>query len=346
MAKLSDNGFNKYAVQQKYISNDFGMTWEATPYFRMGNLIEKESVDCGFEPEPQDIIIREEVFYSIPYCNGYNRVKDKTTHYYSGYTKDNMVEYDRRTEVILIEENSTQCGYIIPTDPIDKEPIYREETFESEPICSGYNSVKNVTKKYYSGYTDEEMVEYSSTTEVVIIEENSEGCGYVPPIDTICETQFEMNGEMISIEIIGDIEYNQNYSSTTKVVIGDCVNNIYFAAFYEFPNLTSVTIPNTVTDIGNSAFWGCNNLTSINIPDSVTSIGESAFNECTNLSTITIGSGITEIGETAFILCTSLTSITYNGTTEQWQAITKGDNWKYGVPSTCIIHCTNGDLSI
>lgn len=110
--------------------------------------------------------------------------------------------------------------------------------------------------------------------------------------------------------------------------------------------LLSVTLPNSVTTIGNYTFFNCSSLTSITIPNSVTSIGNSAFAYCSSLTSITIPDGVTIIGMGAFQDCRSLSSITYNGTKTRWNAITKGTIWKLGVPTSCIVHCTDGDMAI
>ena len=108
----------------------------------------------------------------------------------------------------------------------------------------------------------------------------------------------------------------------------------------------TITFNDVVTYIGNKAFQGCSGLTSIDIPNSVTSIGDYAFYSCSGLTSITIPNSVTRIGNYAFQGCSSLTSINYDGTTTQWVAITKGSNWKYEVPSNCMVHCTDGDIAI
>ena len=85
----------------------------------------------------------------------------------------------------------------------------------------------------------------------------------------------------------------------------------------------TITFNGDVTRIGNYALQYCSGLTSIDIPNSVTSIGNYALQ-----------------------YCRGLTSINYDGTTTQWVAITKGSNWKDGVPSNCMVHCTDGDIAI
>ena len=154
----------------------------------------------------------------------------------------------------------------------------------------------------------------------------------------------------------------------TGITIPDGVTSIGYATFYSCTGLTSITIPDGVTSIGSSAFFGCTGLTSITIPDSVTSIGQYAFyntawynNQPDGLvyagkvaykykgtmpsnTSIVLKEGTLGIGSFAFDGCTGLTSITFNGTKTQWRAINKGYNWKYNVPNTCKIVCTDGTI--
>jgi hypothetical protein len=59
----------------------------------------------------------------------------------------------------------------------------------------------------------------------------------------------------------------------------------------------------------------------------VMSIGGRAFYECISLANIHIPSSVASIEVQAFNECTSLTSITFEGTKEQWNAISKGSGW-------------------
>ena len=82
----------------------------------------------------------------------------------------------------------------------------------------------------------------------------------------------------------------------------------------------------------------------IKFDNSVTYIGNTAFIG-SSLTSITIGESVTSIGGYAFAGCETLTSITYEGTQEQWNAISKGDDWNINVPAT-VVNCTDGDVEI
>lgn len=86
--------------------------------------------------------------------------------------------------------------------------------------------------------------------------------------------------------------------------------------------ITGVLIPDSIANIGYCAFYGCMSLTSIEIPESVTSMGDSAFYNCRGLA-----------------------SITFNGTTVQWNSITKGANWNKRVPAT-YVQCSDGQVAL
>ena len=85
-------------------------------------------------------------------------------------------------------------------------------------------------------------------------------------------------------------------------------------------------IPGSVTTIGEAAFYRCIGLTSIVIPNGVTSIGAAAFNSCSTLKSIVISDSVTFIGNEAFRNCDGLETVYYEGTEQDWDAMTIGDN--------------------
>ena len=92
-------------------------------------------------------------------------------------------------------------------------------------------------------------------------------------------------------------------------------------------------------------FEYCTSLTSVAIPNSVTSIGDDAFYDCTSLASVTIPNSVTSIGNRAFANCTHLSSIGFDGTTDEWNAITKGNEWKDDAPAT-EVQCSNGVVTL
>ena len=92
------------------------------------------------------------------------------------------------------------------------------------------------------------------------------------------------------------------------------------------------------------AYHGTN--TELVLPSYITKISQYAFYNCSGLTSVTIGNSVTSIGYDAFYNCTSLTSITFNGTIAQWNAISKGNDWKRDVPKECKVICTDGTVNI
>ncbi len=140
------------------------------------------------------------------------------------------------------------------------------------------------------------------------------------------------NLESITVES-GNTHYHSEdnclIETASKTLVVGCKNSV-------------IPSDGTVTAIGDSAFSGCRGLTSITIPNGVTSIGEYAFFSCKNLTSITIPESVTRIDFGAFYNCSDLTNITYYGTKSQWRVFVEAGI--KGLPSGCIIHCTDGDL--
>ena len=136
-----------------------------------------------------------------------------------------------------------------------------------------------------------------------------------------------------------------NCSSLASIEIPNSVTSIGEYAFYNCRSLTSIEIPNSVTSIGERAFYDCASLTSIEIPNSVTSIGDYAFRYCCSLTSVTIGNSVTSIGKSAFNYCLSLKNIKYNGTKAEWERISKGIDWDYGIKANYVT-CSDGVVYI
>lgn len=106
--------------------------------------------------------------------------------------------------------------------------------------------------------------------------------------------------------------------------------------------VTDLVIPEGVTEIKPFAFQNCTQLTSVTIPSTVTTIGDKAFRYCENIKTVNIPNSVKNINDQAFFNCSALTDINFDGTTTEWQGITK--NYWLNPTGQCTIHCTNGKL--
>lgn len=123
----------------------------------------------------------------------------------------------------------------------------------------------------------------------------------------------------------------------TSFTIPNGVTGIANGAFENCRNLTGITIPKGAKSIGDDVFSNCEGLTSITIPDSVTSIGSSAFYECIALTSAVIPNTVTSIGNNAFLNRNKLKDVYYDGSAEDWIAISKGEN--YSIADDIITYC-------
>lgn len=193
-------------------------------------------------------------------------------------------------------------------------------------------------------------------------------------VTTIENYAFQYCSSLKNVEILGHITSMGLYaflecSQLTNLSIANGISSMGTHAFLNCVNLKTVNILDGETNLGNYAFYNCNSLTSVNIAKGKTTIGEYSFLNCNNLTdinlsnettvlnryafcncksitNITIPNSVKNIKECVFYNCDALNSITFNGTKAQWNAIEKSSNWKNQVTSSCVIHCTDGDMPI
>ena len=133
-------------------------------------------------------------------------------------------------------------------------------------------------------------------------------------------------------------------SSLKSIVIPNSINEICGDTFFYCKSLTSITIPDSVTSIGGNAFQGCSSLISITIPSSVTSIGGYTFSGCSSLISVTIPNSVTIISGLMFDYCPSLKSVNFEGTIEEWNAISNKSSWNSSTGSFTV-YCTDGEIT-
>ena len=242
--------------------------------------------------------------------------------------------------------------------------LYYKVTSNSTPYTA---EVSKLSKKSRLTTLDiPEMVDYKGTTYTVtsLREKAFRKSQYLTSVsipntvESMGDYCFEASGHLQIVTLpssLLDISAGafKGCTSLSTINIPSSVNSIGYMAFYNCTSLTTIDIPSSVNSIGFSTFSGCTSLSTINIPSSVNSIGFGAFSDCTSLSTIYIPNNLTDLQLFTFSRCTSLKSIIipnsvtkigwgvfsgckflkkiiYQGTSQQWQQITKHEKWREG----------------
>lgn len=195
---------------------------------------------------------------------------------------------------------------------------------------------------------------------------------YLGNVSSIPQRTF-MNTAIENVVIPNTVSYIGEYAfyncaSLKNVVFeeGSTCTIIQGYAFFECPNLISFTGCDALETIEENAFekseltnlteftfsdsnisfqknmFANSKLTTAYLGDNFEVTNDYMFMNCTELKTITISSKVTEFGTSSLKGCTSLNDIYYEGTLEQWNGIIKGNYWANNVPSTCVVHFSNG----
>ena len=248
------------------------------------------------------------------------------------YTSIDGVLYSKdKTRIVAYPSGKSATSYEI----LESVTSIGEEAFEG---CSGLTSIR-----LPSGLTSIGAVAFYKCSGLTSIRLPS-------GLTSIGEYAFYKCSGLTSIRLpsgltsIGEYAFG-GCSGLTSIELPSGLTSIGDYAFSDCRGLTSISLPSGLTSIGDYAFYWCSGLTSINLPSGVTSIGDYAFSDCSGLTSIELPSGVTSIGRYAFNYCRSLTSITFAGTVEQWNAITKSNSWRSGVPATKVV-CSDGEVSL
>ena len=336
------DGFNKYKYLKLYYRecedcNNCSSEWSASSVYKIGELIQANSIDCGYVPSDNYFEWREEGYT----CNGF----DKYTKYRKYISDDGNNWYQTdifKTSDQPIAVNSEDCGYV-PTIEYEYQWVLSTNT-----RCVG-------TTKYYlykkqrrrqgtsDAWQDVVPTQYSidgeGTQSVVIAESQSTDCGYTPPIEPryrwvtmdinnywICGDCDETPDEMPKIEYreVGESAQIQSAACDSSSTIsssdyggkniayakvGTCVTTIGEEAFMGKRNLSEVMIPSSVTSIGDKAFSGCSGLVDFSLPMSIERIGKSAFTDCIQINKVSLPNSLRTLDDGAFGGCKNLSSI-------------------------------------
>ena len=263
----------------------------------------------------------------------------------------NPSQYTIEDSDIIITGTPTKENYIFAGWSPSSIP---QGSTESKTVTAQWSPIFKVSGNTITGLT-------AAGKQLTAIEIPSEIDGVA--ITSIGYAAFKDCGSLTSITIpnsVTSIEGSafEGCSGLTSITIPNSVESIGDGAFSYCSELASVTFEedSQLTSIGESAF-SCCALTSVTIPKSVKSIGgyafsqceelvsvtfeedseltsieegavieEGAFSDCIGLTSVTISKSVKSIGDYAFA-GSGLTVINYKGTAEEWNAITKGDDW-------------------
>ena len=100
--------------------------------------------------------------------------------------------------------------------------------------------------------------------------------------------------------------------------------------------IAAITIPASVKEIKDGAFFksGLKQVT-FEERSNLETIGKEAFYFC-NITSITLPATLKTISDNAFDACSKLETINFEGTCEQWAAITRGNDWHESVKATTV----------
>ena len=128
----------------------------------------------------------------------------------------------------------------------------------------------------------------------------------------------------------------QNKSNLTYINASN-LNTVYVTNWqFTFYNCSKLT--NNIDDFNfyNSVvmaqtFNSCTWITEFKIPKNTTFIGAQTFYNCSSLTSVVIHKNVTSIGGAAFSNCPNLQTIYFEGTEEEWNAISKSTDWNANV---------------
>lgn len=144
-----------------------------------------------------------------------------------------------------------------------------------------------------------------------------------------------------SVTIIGEEAFE--LTGIISVIFPETITTVEKSAFNKCLKLETVYLGNNVSQIDSKAFFNCQSLKTITLPDSLELIGEEAFAYCSELKTVYIGSSIDTLEYGVFKHCKELTEIYFNGTIQEWNNISKSDEWDFNT-GNYTVYCTNGDI--
>lgn len=204
----------------------------------------------------------------------------------------------------------------------------------SSSLKSGFNTVNAVSNTSFIRIVNE-------TASPINLESLSINYSCVPP--SFSHLANYSAGSFTGISLGKTPSKNYELIIPAKVG-GNSITSVANNACTSHGNLTRVEFPDSMISIGANAFFSCMKLTEVSLNNGLTTLDTCCFQSCRKLASITLPSTIASIGKQAFNDCEALTELIYQGTVDQWSAITKLD-----APfpeSLKSITCTDGSVEL
>ncbi len=131
-----------------------------------------------------------------------------------------------------------------------------------------------------------------------------------------------------SVKKIGNSAFANN-TKLTEIRVPDSVTELGDSVFSGCTALVKAYLPQTLTAMGTGCFSDCTALERANIPSKLREVPNWTFENCTSMKTLILGRGITRFGISAFAKTGDYrtTVVYYEGTSANWNSITKATNW-------------------
>lgn len=157
--------------------------------------------------------------------------------------------------------------------------------------------------------------------------------------------------KITGVTTIGEYAFYNCPVLETVEVEGENVT-VGYAAFNSCYQLKSAEMNGVVT-LGSTVFQSCKSLETVSLPDCVT-INEDAFAYCYHLKSVSLSNALKTMYYRLFRDGTLFDTIYFEGTMEEWEAISKPNNGYWGGyhtwltyrVNTVTIHCQDGEIRV
>lgn len=321
------DGTNKYKKQKKQQKCVNEETWtNVYPYeYQKGELIEQNSIDCGYDPSVgYHIYGRTDGHGSInisPSKEYYSSADivtitalPSTNYIFSCYNYGGNITYGSVAYNSVLSLTMSHNWYV--------SAVFRSA---APSVGSLYYSYYNGTESWYEWSKSTLSKGDNSGTRASIIIDYS-GVIQMIPSNAFSSQKYLSYINLPNCLSIGHQAFIDCYSlATVDLPLCEYVDGAAFmrcsrlssvnlplceyvghAAFYYCSTLTSIDLPNC-SYVGDAAFSGCSTLQSVNLPN-CSYVGSRAFSGCSVLPFIDL-QNCSYVGDYAFGYCSSLTSI-------------------------------------